>query len=461
MDHRFGNIVWDQRGNFQHRGLLVHLLQESARYLARAGRSPTQDEVAAAVAILDTGSTMPVRLEGPVDLDGGRPRRNLHVVLLESFWDPSLLGKAGLSADPMDPRFRALWEAAGHSMALSPVFGGYTANAEFEVLCGFPVSEDAVFFEGWLRRDVPCLPQHLGSAGYITLASHPNVAVFWNRVHAYRRLGFRTYWSIKDFELDDMNGEFLSDASLYRQVLTRIQPLLQADTPVLNYIVTLSGHLPYPLAASRPAVIRASSSEPFVENYANTIYYKSRELMDFLEELRRVDPRGLIVVFGDHLPFLGDNFRAYVESGLLASERGRFSDAMFHSFATTPLIVIDGEAGPVRLGELPLYRLPEVLLGLLGDARPSVMRLTRTPPGLAVRPLPGMHFLTDGASVASCRGEQGDSMHCEGSARWLGAVETLTRDLFSGDQHLLQDPQRWGKTQAMSPEGERMVTVGG
>ena len=46
------------------------------------------------------------------------------------------------------------------------MFGGYTANAEFELLCGFPVTEDAVFFEGWLRRDVPCLPRHLGQAGY-------------------------------------------------------------------------------------------------------------------------------------------------------------------------------------------------------------------------------------------------------------------------------------------------------
>ncbi|MBU1139241.1 MAG: hypothetical protein KKA76_09710 [Proteobacteria bacterium] len=44
---------------------------------------------------------------------------------------------------------------------------------------------------------------------------------FWNRTNAYRRMGFKAYWSIKDFNLDDMNYKFLSDASLYRQVVKK------------------------------------------------------------------------------------------------------------------------------------------------------------------------------------------------------------------------------------------------
>jgi len=34
-------------------------------------------------------------------------------------------------------------------------------------------------------------------------------------------MGFKAYWSIKDFNLDDMNYKFLSDASLYRQVVKK------------------------------------------------------------------------------------------------------------------------------------------------------------------------------------------------------------------------------------------------
>ena len=152
----------------------------------------------------------------------GSPPRNVHMIVLESFWDAALLTGSGLSMDPLDPRFRELWRQAGNSHVLSPIFGGYTANAEFESLCGFPVTENHVFFESGLRNQAPCLPQILEEAGYRSIASHPNVAGFWNRVNAYRRIGFRTYWSDRDFVLDDLNGEFLSDSSLYRQTMAKI-----------------------------------------------------------------------------------------------------------------------------------------------------------------------------------------------------------------------------------------------
>ena len=135
MDGWLGNVVWNQRGNFESRGLLVHLVQETARHLARGATPPGEAEVMQALGRLQT--PLPVS----VSHAGASPRgRNVHMIVLESFWDPALLKAAGLSEDPVDPAFRRLWAQAGHSRALSPVFGGYTANAEFEALCGFPVA---------------------------------------------------------------------------------------------------------------------------------------------------------------------------------------------------------------------------------------------------------------------------------------------------------------------------------
>ena len=73
---------------------------------------------------------------------------------------------------------------------MDPVFGGYTANSEFEVLCGFPVTKDNVKFERQLLNDVPCLPHILAENGYRTVVSHPNVPVFWNRVNCLSAHGF-------------------------------------------------------------------------------------------------------------------------------------------------------------------------------------------------------------------------------------------------------------------------------
>ncbi|WP_221930982.1 LTA synthase family protein [Telmatospirillum sp. J64-1] len=445
MDKRFGNIVWDQHGNYIRRGPLVHILQETTRHAARRDDPPHRGHVLAASQNL-MPSMYPAALPAP---DGKatkkaeafpRAGRNVHMIVLESFWDPSVLKKAGLSQDPFAKEFRALWDATGKSRALSPVFGGYTANAEFEALCGFPVTEDAVFFEGRLRNEVPCLPRTLGGLGYETVASHPNVAVFWNRVNAYKRIGFGTYWSAKDFQLDDMNGEFLGDASLYRQVMEKVEPMLDTGTPVFNYVLTFFGHLDYPLNDNRPPVITAKHGDQRLALYANTVHYKTLELMDLLKDLRARDPDGIIVIFGDHLPFLGPNFENYTQSGVLARSRSEFTDKMFVEVSATPLIVIDGRQGPLRLGDMPMYQLPSLILELLDRPVATPMDLTRTPKDFRVRPLPGMHVVQGpGGETAVCRGEERDPALCEMSSAWLDNVRTIGTDLFSGRQHVLRE----------------------
>lgn len=446
MDQHFGHSVWNQPANYQSRGLPIHLLQETTRALARRVPPPTAPEVDQALRLVAgerTGEFVKVA-QNTTGTGFAEPKRNLHMIVLESFWDPMALTASRLSADPLDPEFRRLWAQAGHSHLLAPVFGGYTANTEFEILCGFPVTADNVFFETGLKRDVPCLPAHLGEAGYHSLASHPNAASFWNRVNAYRRLGFETYWTDRDFALDDMNQAFLGDASLYRQVMERLGPTLGGPRPVFDYLLTYFGHLPYPLNERRPAVITAAEGHEVVAAYANTLYYKSRELMAFLRELRAADPDGLIVLFGDHLPALTPNFGGYTESGLLARQRGEFTDPMFRTLVETPLILIDGERGPVAVGDIPAYQLPALLLDRLGDQRPSILKLAaQAGDSGRIRPLPGVHFVVEAGADGDrvCRGVETDAAACSESARRLQAVETLRTDLFSGEQHALLELQ--------------------
>ncbi|WP_342450020.1 LTA synthase family protein [Thiorhodococcus minor] len=434
LDKRFGNSVWNQPENYQKRGLPIHLLQETARNLSRRVSPPTEAEVADALADL----ALPSQAGWVKVAAATRPPRNLHLIVLESFWDPAELKASKLSADPLAPEFRALWAAAQHSHLLAPVFGGYTANTELEVLCGFPVTADNVYFETGLKRNAPCLPRHLAEAGYHTQASHPNAASFWNRVNAYRRIGFETYLADKDFAMDDMNRAFLSDASLYRQVLERIEPELSEGRPLFNYVLTYFGHLPYPLNDKRPAVIEAAEGHEVVAAYANTLYYKSRELMAFLATLRAADPDALIVLFGDHLPALQPNFGGYTESGLLAKRRGELEGEMFRTLVQTPLIVVDGKRGPVPVGDVPAYKLPGLVLDLLGDQRPSIMELATQAEGrAAIRPLPGMHFALVDGGIRVCRGTETDPQECAESSEWVRAIETLRDDLLAGDQHSL------------------------
>jgi len=432
LDHYVGNVVWDQRSNYLQRGAMLYSLMEGARYFADRVPPPDRDAVRAARTRLRAG--LPPR-SGP---GTGFTPRNVHIILLESFWDPSPLKAGHYSRDPLPKDFRTLWEQAGNSRILSPVFGGYTANAEFEALCGFPVLKDAVKFERDLKNDAPCLPRILAQHGYTTIASHPNVPVFWNRVNAYRRLGFETYWSLQDFEQVDMVRNFMSDASLYSQVLDKIEPWLDNGKPLLDYIVTYFGHWDYPLRGERTRVVEDKSDVPEVGNFANTAYYKAKELMEFLQELNRRDPDALIVIFGDHPPYLGQNFAGYAESGVLADNRSKFTPEMFGVYNATPLIVIDGARGAQKFGTIALYELPARLLALLHLDYDGPLELTAPRTGLHVRPIPGLHYLVnDKGHVDVCR-EPPWTDSCAGSAAWLKDVVTVGDDLFVGSQFTLQ-----------------------
>ncbi len=440
LDGYFGNSVWDQRSNYVWRGATLYTLLESARYFAAAEVIPDADRAeeaadkllaASRAAPLSAMTTIASNKEATIKVF---TPRNIHIVLLESFWDPNTLKKAKYKQNPLSPEFRELWKSAEYSHALVPVFGGFTANSEFEVLCGFPVVKHSVKFERQLLNDVPCLPHILAEKNYRTIASHPNVPVFWNRVNAYQRMGFQTYWSLQDFVQDDMNREFMSDSTLYRQVLEKISGSMDAGQPVLDYIVTYFGHWNYPLNGSRPDKISSPSEVEEVSTYANTMYYKSLELMSFINDLRKRDPESIIVVFGDHLPFLGENFAGYVESGLLTASRSDFTPTMFKTYVSTPMLIIDGKRGPLKIGSLPLYQVPKLLLDLLHFNEPSIMDYAAPLPNMRVRTLPGLHFnrLADG-TVDMCT-EPPYSEACQLSSRWLENISVVSNDLFMGRQ---------------------------
>lgn len=445
LDQRFGNSVWNQPANFKNRGLALHVAQESVRTLAKVGKHPDKASVLAATQSLETVPAQLPVLQASASADSAATtasaQRNVHVLVLESFFDPMTLGPEWVPEDPFPEDFRKLWAETGNSHALSPVFGGYTANAEFETLCGFPVTENAVFFEGWLRRKVPCLPAVLAEAGYQTLASHPNVPGFWNRTLAYKLVGFDTYLSKESFNLEDSVEGLLLDHSFYEQGFDKIAQM-DSTRPVFNYMLTYHGHLPYPTNDNYPDQIKPGQESVLLNGYINQLWYKSRDLMARLEILKAEDPDALIVIFGDHLPFLGPNYGVYTEALNLPTDRAEFTGDMLEYLVSTPLIVIDGQNGPLKLGKLPLYRLPALILEKLGlEDDAGILDWAQNPEDQIIRPVYGMHIDLQADGATACPDGQNAPASCEASASWLARTRLLIQDLFSGKQYSLSELQ--------------------
>ncbi len=426
LDKKFGNSVWNQPENFRRRGLGLHIVQETARTLSKVGKTPSATAVNNVS--IDTTYAKP---EIPAN-----QMRNVHMVVLESFFDPNSLGKEWVPEDPLPADFTDLWDSTNRSTIMAPVFGGYTANAEFESLCGFPVTENAVFFEGWLRKRVPCLPQVLSSLGYESIASHPNVAGFWNRTLAYNLVGFDQYWSKAEFDTSDAMGNFVLDHSFYDQVFNKIEK--EKKAPIFNYMLTIHGHLPYPANDNYPNKVKSGKESALLKGYLNHVYYKSRDLMAMLKTLRSNDPDALIVIFGDHLPYLGKNYDVYTDIGKMMPDRDDFTDEMFRYLSTTPLIIIDGKRGPLQTGNLPLYRLPSLILSLLDAPSRSMFDWTSNPTDKLIRPIYGMHFYVENDEAVACRPDNLAKGACTETNKWLDDIKTLSADIFTGKQFSLK-----------------------
>jgi Sulfatase len=296
------------------------------------------------------------------------PPRNVHIVVAESFTDPGWYGGLGLSEARMPPLF-ARWRAGPHSIALSPVFGNRSSNAEFEILCGVPaaVGPSEIVFWRIGPRALPCLPRLLRERGYESLSLVPSPPAIFNAAVAYQSIGFSHSVFEDQLDMSDKDGNFLSAQATLTQHFDRIYPLLATGSPVFSYVFINANHYPYGRnEARRPTVLQSSSSDRLIDAYVNGAYYVALAIDRFVERLHATDPSSLIIVVGDHAPPLGPDFEGYRQGGRIAlDEPDPLRRAALYE---VPLLIYEaGELLP--LGRLPSYLIPYVVLDRLTDGK--------------------------------------------------------------------------------------------
>lgn len=265
-----------------------------------------------------------------------REARNIHIVVLESFLDPERFKGLKFLTPPAPPEFQPLRKKM--HVATSTVFGGGTAQAEFEILCGVPALEiyTSAEFNMLDGTKTPCLPNLLAEAGYRTIATQSYKPDFFNSEKAYRSLGFeeihfptvfagnrQTYLKHEDRE------NYIFDGDLLQQNLSYVEKVLGEGRPILNYVLGTYGHLPhdtnfarFPPKVEVVGVDKNSQTDLAIQQF----YYRAGALADYLHKLRALDPKSLIVVTSDHLPPLDGGPRVYQKLGYSLTARGEFKE---------------------------------------------------------------------------------------------------------------------------------------
>lgn len=301
-------------------------------------------------------------------------QRNVHLVIMESFIDPTLFKKATFTRNPFHPDFRRLF---GQKMgfSISPVFGGKTAQAEFEVLCGVPAFAEmtGVEFNNFTGAQAHCLPSILGMAGYQTMASNAYNPSFFNAPNAYQGLGFGAMYFPREYgganatylSRGDTKGElgYMFDRPFFEQNLAFITPLLKAADrkPIFNYLLTIYGHVPHLInKEKRPLVLKMRSTfkDQFLEWAANQLYYRSQAVAEYVDGLVALDPDSLIILVSDHLP--------PGQYGRKSYQKLNYLDARQESMLMNRILII--EAGKVKkLATIHHYDIPALIMNSITD----------------------------------------------------------------------------------------------
>lgn len=434
LDKRYSYQIWNMEYNYLSEGGTVYFLHETVKIISEKRVHP--DKAAVNTSLCNLGNTPP----SPVSSAGRKASynahgeyRNVHLFVVESFIDPVNIFELTEENDPFYGGFRRLYQEGGSSTSLSPVYTGGTANAEFEILCGFPIFDGKIAFEHELENEsIPCLPGILSAAGFYAVASHPNAKNFWNRFYVYPKIGFTAYHYEDDFTFDDLNGMFLSDESLYRQNLELVDAI---EKPLFNYVLTISNHYPYQLNENRNK--KKFIEEPLINNYLNTVYHGTRELYFHIQKLLRLDPDALILVVGDHSPYFGPNLRGYVDVGVFKDKGLLANENDLIKLTSTPLLLIDGRNGPKSVGTISHYEIPGIILDALGLSGFTPQESVLHSDGMHMRPIPGYPFLSWNKDMMSVCTDKTMTSECNSARSWQRNVEVLREDILFGEQYQL------------------------
>lgn len=230
----------------------------------------------------------------------------------ESFSDLSVLGKFRT-----DQEYLSHWNSRSKNTikgyADSSVYGGYTANSEFEFLTGCTKA----FLPGnpylqYITDELPSVVSNIkAQSGYDrTVAVHPYNPSGYNRNRVYPLLHMDEFLSIDDFKDPVLVRKYISDESDYEK-LESLYEQKKAGSSLCLFNVTMQNHSAYDdrdYKFADPVKLTDISLQPEAEQYLSLIKMSDDALENMLEYFEKVDEPVLIAFLGNHQPHLPDYF---------------------------------------------------------------------------------------------------------------------------------------------------------
>lgn len=278
--------------------------------------------------------------------------QNIHFIVLESFIDPRLIEQLDFEKQVLaNELLPYLNNTQDFSHVVSPIYGGGTAQAEFELLTGLKALSkvNQIEFNVMKGGAISSFVSRLEQNQYHAIATIAPSSSFFNSRLAYKSLGFTNIEFLEDDrELNGLpdNGP-LFDGDLLQQNLIKIKnTLAEGDAPIFNYVLGMYGHLPFRRNESkRPDVVNVEHEDDRMRRISNQFYYRTKALAKYLQQLIALDENAIIYITSDHLPsILGPNLSYKLNNKIniaLLVNRGKNVDVSGKSLYQIPWLIWD------------------------------------------------------------------------------------------------------------------------
>lgn len=199
----------------------------------------------------------------------------------------------------------------------SSVYGGNTANSEYEFLTGdstliYP--QNSIPYQTFLdgKTNINSLVAQFKSLGYDTFAMHPYIATGWNRPNIYKAMGFDETMFIEDIETSreiEYVREYCSDKTNVDMIIEKFENK-EKDKPLFMFNVTMQNHGGYTEDSfeNNIQIVGKEGLYPKAEQYMSLMRLSDTELERLIGYFKNYDEPTVIVFFGDHQPKIDTEF---------------------------------------------------------------------------------------------------------------------------------------------------------
>ena len=312
---------------------------------------------------------------------------NIVAIMLESFADFSGYEQIEFQQDVYAP-YHALEAESYSGTLITDIFAGDTVQTERAFLTGIPGLNHEY------HTDTSSYVWYLKGQGYQTSGDHPCFAWFYDREHVNTYLGFDSYRFVENYYTQFTGGNVALDNIFLPELTASVMDKLGEDAPLFSFSVSYQGHGPYDTGVCWWGQVDDyvanydldQDARDILANYFGSVLDTQKHLAEMVDTFRSSDEPIVLVLFGDHKPWLGNSNSVYQALGIDLSQR---SDESFYNYWSTKYLIWANDAAKAALGtdltgEGPTISpcfLMNVLfeqLGWEGDAYMQASRAVRT-----------------------------------------------------------------------------------